>query len=100
MNFDESLQSGFHQKVSSMTGHWPDMTTRFGHGVIADRSPMTGSIGYAVGGRVDIDRAVCADYRSVVSRHTGMAGRRTNSRRPGRGTWWGRERDMRRFEQL
>jgi hypothetical protein len=50
--FDISLESGVHQQFQSFVGNWEGHTiTWFEPGVIADRSPMAGTIRPILGGR-------------------------------------------------
>jgi len=50
--FEISLESGIHQKLHALTGHWEGMTkTWFEPGVVADESLMKGVIRPILGGR-------------------------------------------------
>ncbi len=52
MNFDESRSMGPHSELAKLVGDWHGPTTTwFEPGVIADRSPMTGTIRSILGGR-------------------------------------------------
>ncbi|KQS27784.1 DUF1579 domain-containing protein [Dyadobacter sp. Leaf189] len=50
--FEISLESGIHQHIHAMVGKWEGVTkTWFEPGVLADESPMSGSIQPILGGR-------------------------------------------------
>ena len=50
--FEVSLESGIHQHIQAMIGEWKGTTkTWFEPNVVADESPMTGSITAILGGR-------------------------------------------------
>ena len=50
--FEVSLESGIHQHIQAMIGSWEGVTkTWFEPGVVADESPMTGSIRPILDGR-------------------------------------------------
>lgn len=52
MNFADSLQSGEHARLASIAGEWTGMTTTwFEPNVVADESPMYGTIRSVLGGR-------------------------------------------------
>lgn len=52
MKFEDSKQSGHHADLAKLVGDWSGMTqTWFEPGVIADESPMTGTIRPILGGR-------------------------------------------------
>lgn len=52
MDFDESKQNGFHQKLAGLTGEWSGVTrTWFEPDVVADESPMEGRMTEVLGGR-------------------------------------------------
>jgi hypothetical protein len=50
--FDTSIENGTHHRLSQLCGHWHGITrTWFEPGVLADESPMDGSIRSILGGR-------------------------------------------------
>ncbi len=52
MKFSESLESGHHAQLARLAGEWHGVTrTWFEPDVVADESPMTGTIRHLLGGR-------------------------------------------------